>query len=700
MDSPTISQVYKDHTVKNPIDNLNQLPENAYSVHSQLTRQLNVTIQVLDEKTNTVLDTLSGVSTGGSLKAESDSLIRRTGSLTMIATNDTFPKAGSLIWFGKYIKVYLGLVDMSKGGEEINFLIGTYWVEDAGYSIDESSEEITINFKDKMTKWDDVQLENKLKIPIDTPIDQAIRLVMETIGETSFGRMDVAETYEVVPYTLEYKVGDNLIDIVTALRDMYMDYTCGYNINGEFEFTKNEVQKEDDTATPKWSFDPNSSRQNDLSISFSESYSLKNIKNRIIVYGGMSDKTGISPIGESRVTDARSPFNVYSIGDRKKIIVEDKYVTNAQCIAKAKYEVLKASNFQEVCNITAAPIYIIDTNDIIEVYHPYTRQKMLYIVDSFDYGMDIDSKMSITAHKLYFITVEYGAEKNPLVDAVVRGVQNWGWLSLGEERVRDAYNIMGSGQATLTVRFQDNIAGGEQASVTSYATTKNQTMMIDLADLTDLDFKNENGYIIGRSKGDYLDRVIGLHEMFHAVTNDYYGHDFMIQTPIWFKEGFAEFNHGAKERFLSVYSSKSNNEKKDALITLAESLLNDKWDGTSEDYVAAYLIAIAIYRKCDTKTWSNLFIKLKQQTSPAINFLYKLLPIADTNDGVKALVLEEMRNMTSIWNFLFNTSDLDTGSVGGYYFMNLYGVRLTAESVANNANATVNSIGFNIKIER
>ena len=56
--------------------------------------------------------------------------------------------------------------------------------------------------------------------------------------------------------------------------------------------------------------------------------------------------------------------------------------------------------------------------------------------------------------------------------------------------------------------------------------------------------------------------------------------------------------------------------------------------------------------------------------------------------------------MNDVWDFLFDNNDIDTGSVGGIHFMNLYGIPLTAESVANNANATVNSIGFELKIEK
>lgn len=697
-ESALLTQQYKDHKVENAVEDLTNLPFNAVSVHTQPIRNLSVTIQVLDDE-DTVIETITGLAKSGSIKMDSSSLIRRTANLTMMVSDDTFPKTGSLMWFNHYVKFYVGIQDLSQHDTVVNFLLGTFWIDESDFSVDADNSEVSITLSDKMTLYEDKQIENPITIPIDTPINEAIRLVMENIGETKFGFINDVKEEEVVPYTMEYKVGDNMIDIVTDLRDMYMDYVCGYNIRGEFEFKKIEIQKEDMVAEPKWSFDSTVEDRTDLTISFKETYSLKNVKNRIIVYGGTDDTTGITVVGESRITDAKSPFNIYSIGERTTIMTEDKYMTNDQCISKAKYEIMKTSNFQEVCNITCVPIYIFDAYDTIEIIHPYTKEKMKYIIDSFDFSLDPDSTMSLQAHKLYYTVIEYGADKNPLVDAIVRGISNWGWLSLGEERIKDCFNIMGSGTATLTVRFQDVVSGGEQASVTSYSTTKNQTLMIDLADFENLDLKSENGDS-NRSTGDYADRVIA-HEMFHAVTNDYLGHDVMISLPVWFKEGFAEFLHGAKERFTAAYSGETNDSKKSKLIALARSILIDNaWSGTSEDYVAAYLIAIAIYRKCSSSQWSNLFIRLKQQSNPSINFLYKLLPIAETNSAVKEIIANEVSSMSNVWNFLFDSNDSDTGSVGGIHFMNLYGVPLTAEGVFNNANATSTSIGFNVEIKR
>ncbi|UDM72725.1 flagellin [Vagococcus fluvialis] len=692
-----LQKSYKDHTVENAIDNLDieNLPKSAQNVLLQPIRNLKVTIQILDDESEEVLETITGKANSGDVKADSKSLIRRTGSLDLKVDEDLFPKKDSLIWFNKKIKLYAGLKDMSKSNEYVNFLLGTFWIDTVNYSVDVNSRSIDLSLSDKMGQYQDTELEKDMKIDIGTPISIAMQKLMEHLGEKKFGFIQESNPEEVVPYTLEFKIGDSVTDIITKLRDMYMDYACGYNVDGEFEFKKIVIQKEDEVAEPKWRFDSTANDRADLTLDFRETYSLKDIRNRVIVYGRGSEKTGIQPQAEVRVTDPKSPFNVYAIGERTKIFSEDKFVNDDQCAAKGRYEVLKLSTFQETADITTVPIYSLNTDDIIEVVHPETKENLRYIVNDFDFGLDVGSTMSISATKLYYSRLEYGEEKKPLVDAIIRGISNWGWLSLGEERVKACYGLSGSGQATLIVRFHEGVYGGDQASITSYGTTKNQTMLIDLTDFEDLDFNDENGAVTGRSKGDYLDRVLG-HEMFHAVTNDYLGHDTMIQLPVWFKEGFAEFLHGAKERYESTYQAMSKEKRRKELTERAKRNLKGEWEGLSEDYVSSYLIAIAIYRLCTPKQWDTLFSDLKDIKNPSINFLLKLLPIAETNDLVIDKVVAEIESMTDVWDKLEDKHEIDTMSVGGKHFMNLFGVSLTAESVFNNADARTDSIGFQL----
>ena len=698
VNSPILQKQYKDHTVENAVTDLKNLPLNATSVHLQPIRNIAVTIQVIDESDGRVIETITGKASGGSIKMNSSSLIRRTGSLTLSVDPDLFPKANSLMWFGNIVRVYVGIKDMSQSNSTVNFLLGTFWIDEGSYSIDSSKSEISIVLSDKMTKYDETQLEYAMKIPVDTPISDAMRLVMENIGETDFGDMIQPELGMVVPYTLEYGVGDEVTTIITALRDMYMDCYCGYDVMGRFEFKQMKVQRADEVSEPKWRFDSTANDRADLTVSFKESYNLKAVKNHIIVYGGTSEKTGLTPSGEVRITDAKSPFNVDAIGDRKKVVIESKYVNGDQCMAKARYEIWKSSNFQEVANITCVPIYMLDSNDIIEITHPETKEVARYMVDSFDLNLDVSSEMSISAHKLYYIGLEYGAEMIPIVQNFIKGINNWGWISLAEERIKDCYNMIGSGKNQLTVRFVDGELGGEQASVTSYATSKTQTMQIDIRDFEGLIDTSESGDN-GRSAGDYADRVIG-HEMFHAVMNDYLGHDKAIEIPVWFKESWAEFLHGGRNRLKSVHQNISQQEKRTMITNTANAIMGGTWTSTSEAYVSAYVIAIAIYRLCTYDRWINLFINLRNQSNLSINFLLKLLPIAETNDMVKDIIMQEINSMEDVWTMLFDDTDVDTGSVGGYHFMNIYNTRLNDENVFNNANATVDSIGFKLKIEK
>jgi len=66
---------------------------------------------------------------------------------------------------------------------------------------------------------------------------------------------------------------------------------------------------------------------------------------------------------------------------------------------------------------------------------------------------------------------------------------------------------------------------------------------------------------------------------------------------------------------------------------------------------------------------------------------------------LKKLVLNKMREM-NLWEKLSDPNEVDTGSIAGLYFLNFTGQALDADSVFNNSEATTDSIGFKIKIEK
>ena len=319
------------------------------------------------------------------------------------------------------------------------------------------------------------------------------------------------------------------------------------------------------------------------------------------------------------------------------------------------------------------------------------------MIDTISTDLGVDGRMSIDAHKLYYLGLDYGTSEMPIVAAIKNGIEKLGWLSLAEQRIKDCYGISGDGKNTIIIRFVVNQVGGEQASTTAYLTSRNQTMELDIKDFEKLDLKSENGDV-GRSKGDYADRVLG-HEMFHAVCNDFYGAPKTIDMPIWFKEGFAELLHGGKDRYESISGYTSYEEKKKALIARARKQLNGFWESTSEDYVSAYLIAAAMYYLCGSKeSLQAMFQRLEQAENVNLNFLYKALPLTETAPQMIDKVIEEMEQMP-LWQYLNDISDTDTGSIGGNHMMNIYNRPLNAEDVFNNQEATCASLGFKLRYD-
>jgi hypothetical protein len=355
----------------------------------------------------------------------------------------------------------------------------------------------------------------------------------------------------------------------------------------------------------------------------------------------------------------------------------------------------KQSNFQETCTLESVPLYFLDGGDTLEIVHPETKVHSKYIIDSIEYNLAVTGTMSITAHKLYFTSLAVGEQVKPLVDAIINGIKNYGWISLGEQRIKDCYNISGDGKAELIVRFVNEKLGGTQAMDTGYTSTTTQVMEIDLADYQNLITGNDSGDA-GRSSGDYLDRVLS-HEMFHAVFNNYLGVAQTMYIPKWFNEGMGELLIGGRERYQSLTGYASAAIKKTNLINRCKELLNNDWYGDSTDYTCSYLLAAAVYQTLSAEEWNKLFQHLRETPNLTVNFVNALVPSAASNEDAKSKLIATLTNST-IWARLEDKSDIDVLSIGGDYFMNLYNKKLDAQNVFNGADASVDSIGFVLKI--
>ncbi|MEW9899274.1 flagellinolysin [Chitinivorax sp. PXF-14] len=139
------------------------------------------------------------------------------------------------------------------------------------------------------------------------------------------------------------------------------------------------------------------------------------------------------------------------------------------------------------------------------------------------------------------VDASIGGDKNRR--AVLDGLK-LGWLEEAEQRVQKYYGIIADGALTMDVNLNTSDGvGNKLASVSTTAVGgngqwQNITLNIDMADFTPPNLPN------GGSAPIYNDRIIA-HEMVHAEMSRSMNFNAL---PSWFKEGSAEFIHGADER--------------------------------------------------------------------------------------------------------------------------------------------------------
>ncbi|KYG38157.1 hypothetical protein AZF08_20070 [Bacillus gaemokensis] len=670
---------------------------NYADLHLQSIRKLYITVEVLDEEMNTI-ETIQGLSTGGDISISNSSLIRRTGNLSFVLLDSLRPTEGSLLWMTNRIRVYAGIEDLtSSDGTITHFCLGTFYITEPSVDISPENRTTTIALQDNMMRWEMEQLENKIVIDADTPIHTAITEILHLYGEW---KADIQFTTLTVPYKLEFNEGDTVLDIIETLRDLYMDWEAYYDVDGTFVFRKMQIQREDGEPV-SWVFNGESNHI----TTFGENYTYKNVKNKVVVIGRMDDKTGLTPKAEVSLAKEDSPFHESKIKVRKKVVVDTKLTTLSQCESSARYELFKASNFQEQLAITSVPVYFLDGNDIIEVYNFVSKKVERYIIDSISTGLGVKDNMTINAHKMYYDTIEVDSsltEAREIATIVEDGIMNKGWLSLSEQRIKNYYGLVGSG-ADVTVRFENGEKHGVTAYVAGYMGTKRQVLTIDLADFKSNGDDNGN---TGAGKEEYSDRILG-HEVVHLLMNDVFGVEKTRLMPTWFTEGSAELLHGADERlkFSIVDNGVINNTKLNNLISLATRMLKDNyWEDTSDSYSAGYVIMKYLDKKIvDGKDMKSVMNSIKSSTKSGGEAVKDAIIANTAFTTYDAFINDFTANAVNyVKSIRLNLTgdEIDTGSIAGYDHRGT--TALNAEAIFDNSKAVQGKAleSFNVNFDR
>ena len=420
-------------------------------IQTQLSRQLFVRIEIINEENN-IISEVSGSAIGGNYNIDSSALLRRTCSVTFNLESGYLPTDNnSKFWINKKFKLYIGL----RQGNTNNiywFDKGTYAIKDPNVSISVTEQTITVNGLDKMALHNgDIsgQLEYNTVIEVakDTFVHNAVEAIMRDGGET---KLRIAETSLVVPYQIESAIGDVRCDIITKLTDLFYNYQAYYDIDGTFVFDTKPAYMSNGTSV-----------ENDIVMDFSETYAhntlmdlsgtytnstlqtiphnliisisrdvaYSNVKNRIVVYGGVHDD-GYQPSYSIDVTDKTHPDSPYTLEKlnewyngnriyRTLVIQDDTYVDDGVatsetddmtkvhaysinlCKERAKQEVYLHQQATDTITITCLPIYSLDVNEVIYMNDSKSGVNGEYVINNISCGLGANDTMTITANKLW-----------------------------------------------------------------------------------------------------------------------------------------------------------------------------------------------------------------------------------------------------------------------------------------------------------
>ncbi len=223
------------------------------------------------------------------------------------------------------------------------------------------------------------------------------------------------------------------------------------------------------------------------------------------------------------------------------------------------------------------------------------------------------------------------------------------WLAVTEQLVADQYGLVAEGEP-LEIKTESGGAGGIAAYVQySYGAdgkAENMSLNIDVDDF----LPTVNG-TNGGTAPLYSDRIIA-HEMVHAVmasTMD------TTNLPTWFKEGTAEYIHGADERLKSDLNSNTAQE-------LVDMIVGGGWASDSAHYSGAYAAIKYFDSQIDAGDFKSFMTSLDDTNNngdldPSVDsatpFLTTAAFLADFQVNGAAFIMG------------LNLNDADTGSIGG-----------------------------------
>lgn len=284
------------------------LTQNQIDVLNQNLRKKRIRLELLDSNLKTV-DTIEGQAIGGSITANADNDIRRSGQIEMaIPINpraaqlldqlDGFTiESGGKIWLDKYIKILVGIEDIMSPTKEIEWYNrGVYLINSPERVI--SGEDFTLSFEcvDLMAKLTGSRQGQLTGMSTTIPFgyyddnnefqktltrDALVSVITELGGFSKYEIYPIPETKMYLPYDIKVGTGSTVYDILKKILEVLSTWQIYFDNDGVLVV---EPIPSGENATIY-------SLPEEQYISDSMNCDFANVKNQVVIYGRLNTLT-------------------------------------------------------------------------------------------------------------------------------------------------------------------------------------------------------------------------------------------------------------------------------------------------------------------------------------------------------------------------------------------------------------------------
>lgn len=371
------------------------------------------------EITNDVIDM------SGTLSVGMENGTRRTADITLINDNDKFPINVNSVWYGKMLKLWMGVY--LSDGTPYYLPQGVFYVTSVTEINTPNSRQVTLTLTDKWCMLDGTMcgnLDGIYLVPNGSNIYDATSSLLLTsrfTGENvNTNNEPIANAYDcIAPSFSSYYIGKTYTDSTVTPAQTYTALNTPYEIRMEYgktyadvllEFAKIlgcyiyydvdgrltiEPTQDDITDISKpvlWTFTPSEKEF----MSENSTHDFTSFYNDIMVLGYITD--GKQATARAQNTNPSSPTSIPIIGIKTYPPYEDTaYYTDEQCQELANYYLKKQTIKQRSVTISSAPMYHLRENRLIQCVRPYTFIEEPLLISGISLPIGTTGSMAITA---------------------------------------------------------------------------------------------------------------------------------------------------------------------------------------------------------------------------------------------------------------------------------------------------------------